>query len=81
MSGYLELMRRSPDELDEKTSTGEYGTRLLYRTSKKLTRTSSLACALGYLTILRIECDNLIYILESIRYGIPAERIVPKIVI
>ncbi len=81
MAGYLTRMRRSPDELDEKTSTGEYGTRLIYANSKKLSRGSTLACALGFLTLLRVECDNLIYILEAIRYGIPAERIVPKIIV
>ncbi len=78
---YSALAHRPEAELDENSSTGEFGSRLIYSSSKKLASRSTLACALGYLTLLRLEADNLIYILEAIRYKMPKEQMIKRIII
>lgn len=77
---YSRIAHSPKDELDEKSSTGEFGSRMLCRISKKLSGRSDLAGALGYLTLLRLEADNLIYILEAIRYEMPHDRIIERII-
>ena len=78
---FCEIERRPVEELDEKTSTGEYGTKMTFTKSKKLASKNSTAAALGYLNLLRVETDNLIYILEALRYGLPKERITDKLIV
>ena len=79
---FAEIERRPLAELDEKSSTGEYGSRLVYRRSRRLAGSGcSFGVAVGYLTLLRTENDNLVYILEALRYGVPTERITDKIIV
>lgn len=78
---FSKIVRRPPDELDEKNSTGEYGSKMIYGKSKKLSSKNSIASALAYLMLLRTETDNLIYIFEALRYEIPKERIIEKLIV
>ncbi len=75
------IEHRPVEELDEKTSTGEYGTKMTFARSKKLAGKSSAAAALGYLNLLRVETDNLIYLFEALRYGLSKERITERLIV
>ena len=81
ISRFCEIERRPVFELDENSSTGEYGSRLIFARSKKLAGKSSAAAALGYLTLLGTETDNLIYILEALRYGLSKDSICAKLIV
>lgn len=79
---FSQIERRQPSELDENSSTGEYGSRLVYKSSRRLSGSGrSFGVALGYLTLLRTETDNLVYIIEALRYGVSTERITDKIIV
>lgn len=78
---FSNIVRRPSYELDEKTSTGEYGSKMLFSKSKKLSGKNSTAAALAYLTLLKTETDNLIYTFEALRYELPSEKICEKLIV
>ncbi len=60
----------------ERTSTGEYGSALLYGQAKKYSNSGpSFDVVLGVLSLKKFEIDNIIYILEALRYGMPEDEI------
>ena len=66
------LYRKPAEMFTERTSTGEYGSALLYGQAKKYSNSGPV---LGVLSLKKFEIDNIIYILEALRYGMPEDEI------
>lgn len=77
------LFKKPGTLFGEQTSTGVYGSAFLFGQAKKLAsaRKPSFDIVLGYLLLLRFETDNIIYILEALRYGVAAQNIEDRIII
>lgn len=70
------LYKKPAEMFTEHTSTGEYGSELLYSQAKKYSLSGpSFDVVLGVLSLKKFETDNIIYILEALRYGMPEEEI------
>lgn len=74
---FASLYKISPELLYGQNPTGEYGSAMLFATAKKAASRSepSFDAVFGYLSLKRFEIDNIIYILEALRYGMSAESI------
>jgi V/A-type H+-transporting ATPase subunit C len=80
---FAELYRKPREFFGIQNSTGEYGSPFLYDKAKRLAAESkpSFDIVFGYLSLLKFETDNIIYILEALRYGVPAKEIEQSIII
>lgn len=80
---FTALYKHPAELFGEQNSTGEYGSRFLYERARKLTLCPkpSFDIVFGYLSLLKFETDNIIYILEALRYGTAPEKIGQSIII
>ncbi len=80
---FAELYRKPVGLFYEQNATGNYGSAFLYRMSRGMATSSkpSFDIVFGYLSLIRFENDNIIYILEALRYGVPQEKIEASIII
>lgn len=67
----------------EQNATGEYGSEYLFGQARRLAANPhpSFDVVLGCLSLIKFETDNLIYILEALRYGVAADKIEQSIIV